>query len=226
MAVEEFSPSFEDLQAALLPERTLSERARASEPLSTEAIYQLLRQLAERSAPQRQGLAVQGLNEWTARANASPTALLRSLTPQIRQIREQLQQAFTGVSRRLGPAGGAQIRRGEQEALGGAGGALSRLLAGGTQAGTTGLVQFLRALRPALLTQLPQLVSQESPGDFTSTGHALAAATGLAGKLFPQRTTPLESPYAPLSSDVYLGNFQTGAPSAGFSATAPVFPEF
>ena len=196
--------------------------------LSTDDIYTLLRTIALASVPQRQGFALEGLNQWMRRAQGSPTALLQQFGPQIRQIREQLQAAFQGVSRRLGPAGGAQIARGESQALGDAGLALSRLFSGGVQEGTGGMLNFLRALRPALLQQLPTLTSVQGPADYTSTGRALAGAAGFAGQLFPQQqtTTPDNPTVMFTPSDVYLGGGQVGPASSGFATTTPVYPEF
>jgi hypothetical protein len=159
--------------------------------LSTADIYRTLRQIAAALAPQEQNLAVQGLNEWQGRANANPSLLMQQFGPQIRQIQEQLQQAFTSISKRLGPSGGKQIDRDQGMALARSGEALSRLFAGGQQQSTAGMLQFLQSLRPTLLTQLPQLTKQEGPsGSLAGLGAALAAGAGLTGTLM----TP-QAPY-------------------------------
>jgi len=173
---------------------TALERLQGGGMLGTEELYQLLRQVGLSTAPAQTGLTLQGLLEQTRRIGASPELLRQQFAPQIRTIRDQLQQTFANLSRRLGPAGRAQIRRGQEESLTQAGSALQRLFAGGGQGAVPQMMQFLSGLRPALLTQLPQLTQSQQPADWSGIGKALAGAGGLAGQLFGPQNVSLTSP--------------------------------
>lgn len=160
----------------------------AMTPEGTDAIYQLLRQMGLLTAPGHQSMALQGLQSWQQQAQGSPSALAQQMMPQIRQLREQLQTAFQGVSKRLGPMGGKQIDRDQGALLSQGGLQLGKLFTGAQQQGTTGLMKFLQNLRPALLAQLPQLQTQtqEQPFNYGALGQALASGAGVAGQLWPQ----------------------------------------
>jgi hypothetical protein len=155
---------------------------------STDMIYQLLRELGVVTAPQHQAQAVAGQQEWQKLAAGSPSALLAQTLPQVRQLREQLQQAFMGISRRLGPMGGKQIEGARAAALQKGGLDLSKLFADTQAKGVSGLAKFLQNLRPALLTQLPQLTSQseDQPFNYQALGQALSGALGVAGQAYDQ----------------------------------------
>ena len=182
----------------------------------TEDIYSLLRQLGVLTAPQHQAQAVQGMQQWLQQSRGSASAILPQLLPQIRQLREQLGSAFEGISRRLGPAGGRQIAQEKSAALGASGAQLSKMLTGMQQQGVTGLQGFLQGMRPALLTQLPQLTSatQEGPAGYDQLGKLIAGLGGLAGQLFPPGPTApsiasLNPGYTPQSSP-NLSGFNSG----------------
>jgi hypothetical protein len=155
---------------------------------STDMIYQLLRELGVISAPQHQAQAVAGQQEWQKLAAGSPSALIAQTLPQIRQLREQLQQAFVGISRKLGPMGGKQVEAARGAALQKGGLDLSKLFATTQQKGVSGLSKFLESLRPGLLTQLPQPTtqSQDEPLNYGALGSALAGALGTAGQAYQQ----------------------------------------
>lgn len=152
--------------------------------VETDALYQRLRALAAQSAPQEQALALEGERLLQQRAAGSPAALLRQLSPQVRELRKRLESAYTNVSRRLGSTGGAQIAREQGQAVGQAGEALQKLFAGGQAQGQEGLYRFLRNLRPALLTQLPQLQERTIPFDYQNLGRGLSGALTLGQRLF------------------------------------------
>lgn len=159
----------------------------------TEDIYSLLRQLGVLTAPGHQAQAIQGMQQWLQQSRGSSAAILPQLLPQIRQLREQLGSAFTGISQRLGPAGGKQIAREKSAALGATGQQLSKMLTGMQQQGVTGLQGFLQGMRPALLTQLPQLTSatQEGPAGYDQLGKLISGLGGLAGQIWgPSSTAP------------------------------------
>lgn len=184
-------------------------------PDLTEQIYQLLRQLGVASAPQHQAQAIQGLQSWLQRSRGSTAALLPELLPQIRQIRGQMAEAFTQVSKRLGPMGGKQIEREQGKVLASGGQKFSDLLTGAQQKGTSGLMQFLQSMRPALLNQLPQLTSStnEQPLDLAAIGQALAGGAGMYGKLYDAWNVPsiasLNPGYNPPSSP-YVSGLNSG----------------
>lgn len=172
----------------------------------TEQIYTLLRQMGLITAPQHRAQAVGGMQEWLQQSRGSMANIMPQLLPQIRQLREQMATAFSTVSKRLGPAGGKQIARGQSEAVGASGAELSKMLTGMQQKGVSGLANFMQNLRPAGVTQMPQLTSssEETPFNMAGLGQLLAQMAGTAGQIWPQSQAPtissLNPGYQPIPS--------------------------
>lgn len=175
----------------------------------TEALYQQLRELAARSVPQAQGLAQGGDATLRQRASGSSAAILRQIAPQVRQIREQLERTFHGLGQRFGQQGQYQAQREQGKSLGQAGEALQRLMAQAQTGGVQGRLDFLSNLRPALLTQLPNLQAPTTtPVDFAQVGAGLSQSATLFDTLFNRPTTPV----TPQTTTAATSGAASGAP--------------
>jgi len=69
----------------------------------------LLNLIANEQFPARMGGWYDVLQQFTQRANASPQALAALTSPQVQQMAQALMAAQSGLSRQLGPWGGAQL---------------------------------------------------------------------------------------------------------------------
>ena len=152
--------------------------------LSTETIFQAFAELAGDSVPQRQGLINQALQQNQQLANGSPQAILQSLGPNIQAIQEQLAGVNSSISRRLGPSGGGQIQRDQQQALGAATQGIGRSFAGAQQQGLQGLFSTLSGVNPGFSSSLPQSFTQENKGSPIALGASLAGALGTGAQIF------------------------------------------
>ncbi len=165
----------------------------------TEDLYRRLRELAAQTTQPNQALALSGDAILRQRAAGSQAALLRQIAPQVRQLRQQLENAFTGLSQRFGPSGGAQVDRLKSQTVGQAGQALQQLFANAQGQAVQDRRGFLANLRPALLTQLPQLTETRVPPNYAEIARKLSGGLTLAENLLNRQPAPTQ-PRGPVPS--------------------------
>lgn len=144
-----------------------------------QALYDQLATLALGSQQPRTDTIIEGYNQATKLANASPQTLISSLRGNINALRGTLQQSFEAASRSLGPGGGRQIEREQGKALATAGGNLQGMFQNAIGGGNTAVLQLLQGLRPGAMTSLPQPVTTTNPADFSGLSNLVMGAGDL-----------------------------------------------
>lgn len=153
--------------------------------ISNEDVLKRGRELAIAGVPLQVGSLFDALNRLRAQAKGSTAEIFPQVLGQLSTLRKTYSDASSAISRRLGYAGGGQVTRGRQAALGSAAGQYGSLITQGQQAAFANLLNNLGGFQPALsgAARAPNLSTTTKAPDLTNVGTGLAGFTS-ASKLF------------------------------------------
>jgi len=145
--------------------------------LSSEDILTAGRALAVKGVPLQIGSLFDALNKLRARARGSTAEIFSDITPQLSALRGQYAGASSAIARRLGYAGGGQVKRAQQGELSKAARQYGSLITQGQQGGFTNLLNTLGGFQPALsgAARAPSVTTRNLPTDLRNVGTSLAS---------------------------------------------------
>lgn len=153
--------------------------------LSSEDILTAGRALAVKGVPLQIGSLFDALNKLRARARGSTAEIFSDITPQLGALRSQYAGASEAIARRLGYAGGGQVKRAQQGELTKAARQYGGLITQAQQGSFSQLLNTLGGFQPALsgAARPPQVSTRNLPTDLRSVGASLAGF-GSAARTF------------------------------------------
>lgn len=173
--------------------------------LSSEDILKRGRELALMGVPLQVSNLFESLAQLRARATGSTAEIFPAIISQLSALRSQYASASQAISRRLGFAGGGQVKREQGKALAGAARQYGELVAKDQQTSFANLINTLSGLQPALSgnARPPNVSTKDIPIDLTQQGAALASMVSAAQKIqkfYNRNTTPSYAQQSPLGS--------------------------
>ena len=153
--------------------------------LSSEDILKRGRELALMGVPLQISNLFESLAQLRARATGSTAEIFPAIISQLSQLREQYSGASRAIARRLGFAGGGQVKREQGKALAGAARQYGGLIAGDQQTSFANLINILSGMKPALSGEArsPNVSTREMPVDFSQQGAGIASMVSAARRL-------------------------------------------
>ena len=153
--------------------------------LSSEDILKRGRELALLGVPLQVSNLFEALAQLRARASGSTAEIFPAIIGQLSQLREQYSGASQAIARRLGFAGGGQVKREQGKALAGAARQYGGLITGDQQTSFANLINTLSGLQPALSggARFPRVSTQNRPIDFSAQGAGIASIVSAARRL-------------------------------------------
>lgn len=144
--------------------------------LSSEDILKAGRGLAIKGIPLQVGNLFTTLNKLRARASGSTAEIFSDLTPQLNALRTQYAGASEAIARRLGFAGGGQVKKGQQAELGKVAGQYGRLITQSQTGAFSNLLNTLGGFQPTLsgAARAPNVNTRNLPTDLSRVGASLA----------------------------------------------------
>ena len=154
--------------------------------VSSEDILKRGRELALGGVPLQVSGLLEALAQLRARASGSTADIFPSIIGQLSALRTQYAGASEAIAKRLGYAGGGQVKREQTQALAGAAQQYGGLIAGNQTASFANLINTLSGFQPALSAgaRAPQVSIQPGPPvNFGAQGAGLASIIGAAKQI-------------------------------------------
>ena len=153
--------------------------------LSSEDVLTRGRELALQGVPLQLSNLFEALAQLRARATGSTAEIFPAIIGQLSQLREQYSGASQAIARRLGFAGGGQVKREQGKALAGAARQYGGLIAGDQQASFANLINTLSGLQPALsgAARPPNVSTRDMPVDMSAQGAGIANMISAARRI-------------------------------------------
>ena len=174
--------------------------------LSSEDILKRGRELALLGVPLQVSNLFEAIAQLRARASGSTAEIFPAIIGQLSELRGQYAGASQAIARRLGFAGGGQVKREQGKALASASQRYGGLLVKDQTACFANLINTLSGLQPALsgAARPPNVSTKDVPQDFSQQGAGIASMISAARKLedfYKNRQSPVGAqPYPNLPS--------------------------
>ena len=153
--------------------------------ISSEDVLKRGRELALMGVPLQVSNLFESLAQLRARATGSTAEIFPAIIGQLSQLREQYSGASQAIARRLGFAGGGQVKREQGKALSTAARQYGGMITGDQQTSFANLINMLSGLKPALSgeARAPNVSTREIPTDFSQQGAGIASMVSAARRI-------------------------------------------